>query len=115
MSEEERATWTRSFHGTIDENGFLILTADPPLRLAEAGEHAGPSLSLGGTESGLTLFVGPCEPYEDPQADPASGFFSWCDAEAEMTVHASGDAAFIELIREALEIRRPTTTTSTTP
>jgi hypothetical protein len=107
MSDEQRATWARSFHGRVDQAGFLILTADPPLRLAEAGDHAGPSLSVGGEHAGLGLVVGPCEPYEDPQADPTSGQFSWCDPVAGMVVHASGDAEFIALMREQLEIRRP--------
>jgi hypothetical protein len=107
MSDEQRATWARSFHGRVDQAGFLILTADPPLRLAEAGDHAGPSLSVGGEHAGLGLVVGPCEPYDDPQEDPTSGQFSWCDPVAEMVVHASGDAEFIALMREQLEIRRP--------
>ena len=107
MSDEQRATWARSFHGRVDRDGFLILSADPPLRLAAAGDHAGPELSVGGAQAGLGLVVGPCEPYEDPQADPTSGYFSWCDPVAGMVVHASGDAEFIALMREQLEIRRP--------
>lgn len=108
MTEEERATWALSFHGTVDRNGFLILSADPPLRLAEAGDHAGPQLSLTGTASGLTLDVARCEPYEEPPEAVEFGTFSWCDQDAAIVVRAHGDGEFIELMREALEIRRPT-------
>lgn len=38
MTEEERSIWARSLTGHETEDGFLLLQARPPLRLARAGE-----------------------------------------------------------------------------
>ena len=53
MSEEDRALWATDFHGQDAKDGFLLLEAEPPLRLARAGEHAGPDLGSG-LEAGIS-------------------------------------------------------------
>jgi hypothetical protein len=44
MTDSERAAWSRNFTGSETANGFLLLASSGPLRLARAGEHAGPQL-----------------------------------------------------------------------
>jgi hypothetical protein len=65
MTDAERASWAASFSGRETEDGFLLLQGSGPLRLAGAGEHAGPELFFGfraEPDPGLTLFPGRCRP-----------------------------------------------------
>jgi len=72
MSDEDRALWATNFHGRDAEDGFLLLEAEPPLRLARAGEHAGPELGLwsrNGDSRALSLYAGECTPYGDEKVN----------------------------------------------
>jgi hypothetical protein len=44
MTKRDKAVWARSLSGAVTSEGYLVLSARPPLRLARAGEHAGPEL-----------------------------------------------------------------------
>lgn len=48
MTDAERASWAVSFSGQETDDGFLLLEGTGPLRLARAGEHAGPELTFSG-------------------------------------------------------------------
>lgn len=67
MTEDERVAWARSMSGRETGRGFLRLMGTAPLRLAAAGEHAGPQLSFGspGGRRWLALFPGRCRAGRD--------------------------------------------------
>jgi hypothetical protein len=123
MSDQDRALWATNFHGRDGEDGFLLLEADPPLRLARAGEHAGPELQFWSRAdgfSGVLLFAGECTPYHEgaggfDDIEMVNGlavsrddeFANWCVPKASMTVHVyqePGDT-FIDDVLGGLEIR----------
>jgi hypothetical protein len=123
MSDQDRALWATNFHGQDAEDGFLLLEADPPLTLAEAGEHAGPELefwSQAGDLKGLLLFPGECTPYHGGEGgfddiEMVNGlavsrddeFADWCVPDASMTVHVyqkPGDT-FIDDVLDGLKVR----------
>ena len=61
MSEDHLAMWARSLIGEEKPDGFLVLRAKPSLRLARAGEHAGPELMFGYSPRRMLLLLrGPC-------------------------------------------------------
>jgi hypothetical protein len=124
MSDQDRALWATNFHGQDAEDGFLLLEADPPLTLAEAGEHAGPELefwSRAGDLKGILLFPGECTPYHEGEGgfddiEMVNGlavsrddeFANWCVPDASMTVHVyqrPGDT-FIDDVLHGLEVRK---------
>jgi hypothetical protein len=115
MTDAERASWAASFSGRETGGGFLVLVGSGPLRLARAGEHAGPELTFSFAGSDpmrtLMLYPGDCRPSEDQtrRIDDKlvswhGPFASWCLSNS-MRTHAEGDREFVGgLIRE-LEVR----------
>ena len=119
MSDEDRALWATNFHGGDAEDGFLLLEAAPPLRLARAGEHAGPELGLwsrNGDARALSLFAGDCRPYGDEIVNglvvdrDSDDFAASCLPDAPMTVHVAQEAGdtFIDDVLRGLEVRNVT-------
>lgn len=124
MGDEDRALWATNFHGQEAKDGFLLLEAEPPLMLAQAGEHAGPELefwSRSGDFSGVLLFPGECAPYHEGEGGfdhiemvnglavsrDSDDFAAWCIPHASMTVHVyqePGDT-FIDDVLGGLEVR----------
>jgi hypothetical protein len=114
MTDAERASWVESFRGRETEDGWLLLESTSPLRLARAGEHAGPELMFSdGPERAFALFPGQCRPHRDQTRLVGGkrvqwgggGFADWC-LSGSMRIHATGDRRFVgSLIRE-LEVRR---------
>jgi hypothetical protein len=119
MSDEDRALWATNFRGREAEDGFLLLQAEPPLRLARAGEHAGPELGLwsrDGDFRAVSLYAGECTPYGDEMVNgltvdrESDDFAAWCLPDAPMTVHVTqepGDT-FIDDVLRGLEVRNVT-------
>jgi len=123
MTDQDRALWATNFHGRDADDGFLLLEADPPLRLAQAGEQAGPELqfwSRAGGFSGVLLFAGECTPYHEGEGgfddiEMVNGlavsrddeFADWCVPKASMTVHVYQDPGdtFIDDMLDGLQIR----------
>jgi hypothetical protein len=123
MTDQNRALWATNFHGRDADDGFLLLEADPPLRLAQAGEQAGPELqfwSRAGGFSGVLLFAGECTPYHEGEGgfddiEMVNGlavsrddeFADWCVPKASMTVHVYQDPGdtFIDDMLDGLQIR----------
>ena len=131
MSDEDRALWATYFHGREAEDGFLLLEAEPPLRLAAAGEHAAPELGFwsrsGDFNPQISLFPGECAPYREGKgfdsievihglavSRESDDFAAWCVPRASMTVHVSqepGDT-FIDDVLAGLDIRNVNIVTS---
>ena len=102
---------------------FLLLGADLPLRLARAGEQAGPELqfwSRAGGFSGVLLFAGKWMPHHEGKGgfddiemvnglavSRADEFADWCVPKASMTVHVYQEpgGTFIDEVPDGLEIR----------
>ena len=109
MTDAERASWAASFAGRETADGFLILDALGPLRLAAAGEHAGPQLTFSESDPRreLPLYPGPCTPHEDQdrvvdgkRVQWSGEFADWCLSES-LRIHAGGEAEFVgALIRD---------------
>ncbi|MFF0307802.1 hypothetical protein ACFYSC_10250 [Streptosporangium sp. NPDC004379] len=62
MAFEDRLLWARGLRGRTTGNGYLVLTAGPPLRLARPGElfgqePAGPQLWFGGARETLVVMA----------------------------------------------------------
>jgi hypothetical protein len=113
MTDAERASWAASFSGRETADGFLVLEASGPLRLARAGEHAGPQLTFSATDPRreLTLYPGPCRPHRDQQrvvagkrVEWSGGFADWCLSES-MRIHAGGTRRFIGALIGNLAVR----------
>jgi hypothetical protein len=62
LTFEQRVAWARSLRGRVTADGFLVLSARPPLRLARPGEVrggvvAGPQLWIGGGTGPLLVLT----------------------------------------------------------
>ena len=112
MTDSERASWSAAFSGRESEGGFLLLEAAGSLRLARAGEHAGPELDFGNPGgTGFSLLPGRCVPHRDMdeviggrRVDLSEGFADWC-VSPSMRVHATGADRFLVTLLRALEVR----------
>ena len=63
MTDAERAFWAANFSGHKAPDGLLVLEGSGPLRLARAGDHAGPQLLLSaGPGRSLQLYARPVQP-----------------------------------------------------
>ena len=113
MTDAERASWAANFSGRETADGFLVLEASGPLRLARAGEHAGPQLTFSAVDPRreLTLYPGPCRPHRD-QSQVVAGrrvnwsgaYADWCLSES-MRIHAGGSRAFVGALIRDLVVR----------
>ncbi len=103
MTDEARQTWATALLGSVTEDGFLVLDAQPPLRLAQAGEHAGPHLGISGDDGGLSLYLDACEA---AGVDRTEDRASWCAEPEGIRIHASGSPAFQAALPDALRVTR---------
>jgi hypothetical protein len=113
MTDAERASWAASFTGSETEDGFLLLEGSGSLRLARAGDHAGPQLTFADVSPTreFALYPGECRPHRDQtrlidgrHVQWSRGFADWCLSDS-MRIHAGGPREFVgPLIRE-LEAR----------
>ena len=120
MTDAERASWAASFVGRETADGFLILDALGPLRLAAAGEHAGPQLTFSESEPRreILLYPGPCAPHEDQdrlvegrRVQWSGEFADWCLSDL-LRIHAGGEAEFIGAVIRDLSARSVVLATS---
>jgi hypothetical protein len=116
MTDSERARWAASFRGHESPDGFLILEASEPLRLARPGEHAGPELTFatGEPPQVVSLYPGECRPHRDQTklvdgklVEWSGGFAAWCHSDS-MRIHAEGSQEFIGTLIRDLEVRNVT-------
>ena len=116
LTDAERASWAANFSGRETDEGFLLLESSGPLRLARAGEHAGPELtfSAGNPNRALILFPGECRPHRDQTrlvdgklVQWSGGFADWCLSDS-MRIHAEGSREFVGALIRELEVRNVT-------
>jgi hypothetical protein len=110
MTDAERASWARSFWGRETAAGFLRLDGVGPLRLAVAGEHAGPQLAFGGMAGPLTLTSGRCRRTFDHDRRMHGRwvswdrrYASWC-ASRSMRADARGSRRFMRAVIRSLVV-----------
>jgi len=104
LTSEEKTLWARHLVGRESAEGYLVLSASLPLRLARAGEHAGPELKLGDSMRRTVLLIrGTCR-----RGRPSrSGWFTnWCMPRAGLRVHVYGNPRFAQAVLSSLKIRR---------
>jgi hypothetical protein len=113
MTDAEREKYAASFRGRETEDGWLVLEGTGELRLARAGQHAGPQLLFSkGPARGFQLFPGRCRPHRGQdrivggtRVQWSDGFADWCLSDS-MRIHAVGKRDFVASLIHALEIRR---------
>lgn len=116
MTRDQLSAWARLLRGEKSSDGFLRLSADAPLRLAKAGEHAGPELLFSNRRKIIRFFVGECQPHptEDgklhglggesgPKTDWAGGR---CFADQTMRMNVqTGYKQFARQVMDRVEVR----------
>jgi streptogramin lyase len=127
LSSAEKAQWARLLVGHQTDDGFLVLDAEPPLTIAETGEHAGPDLWLQGQDRGwpfITLRPGPCtlgEPAKNQElrvmpdgqevliariaGQIETWYANWCEDGMMYVGVDSRDRNYVEAAAEGLRIR----------
>lgn len=104
LTTEEKALWARNLVGRESAEGYLVLSARPPLRLARAGGHAGPELMLGDSMRRMVLLIrGSCR--RGPPSR-SNWFSNWCMPHAGLRVHVYGNPRFAQAVLSSLKIRR---------
>jgi len=103
MTRRERESFHAALSGHVTGDGFLVLTAAPPLELAEAGEHAGPALKFGTpADRWVRLALERCGPAAETTGPP--GFVAWCLSDS-IVAHAEGGRRFLAAAAEGIELR----------
>jgi hypothetical protein len=109
MSEEERATWVRSLGGHADEYGYLVLDAQPPLRV-DAFANAAVYLPIADGIQ-IELADGYCGHPESDTSMPRRYVrgdvdgASWCDAATELHISVQGEQGLVSILTEAFGLR----------
>ncbi len=98
--------WAAGLRGRETDDGFLVLEGSGGLRLAAAGEHAGPHLMLGAMSAEFILLMpGWCDAKTD-RPTRSDGFGSWClrAGGEDVAVHVYSDQSGV---RECRRVRAP--------
>lgn len=113
--------WANNLHGTTDANGFLVLTADPPLGLVDAADDPGPSgpdIRVDGESGALLVFINDCDRMTRLEEEAyGNEVFAFCDEPTNTLFFVAGDAQVQERIHTSLRVNfdvEATTTTSVT-
>jgi hypothetical protein len=107
MTDDQLAVWATHLRGRQTPDGFLILQATPPLRVAGPGPGAtAPRLEFG-TQDGrsVALTVEPCEAPTQRGSDGARHDAKACHPEWSISVQVQGDRRFVEAVLNELQIR----------
>lgn len=115
LTFEQRVTWAEKLKGKVTKDGYLVLTATAPVRLAVPGEMArgepvGPQLWFGGAAGDMVAIIptpGCNERSRMPSIIGGHGRFARKVCRGEVLVSAVGEPSFvteaIEGIRVALK------------
>lgn len=106
MADDRLATWAAHLRTQLDADGFPVLRADAPLRLAEAGAGGPPfALDFGAPDGNrqLSLELKKCAATVS-EGNAAQGL-SVCKPQWSMWVTAAGDSQFVQDVASRIEIR----------
>ncbi len=103
MRARERRRWRKSLRVRETAEGFPVLEATAPLKLAAAGESHGPALEFGMSRRSpwLLLLLQTCGPKAETTM---RGFSSWCRSDS-VVAHAYGGRRFRAAASEGVELR----------
>jgi hypothetical protein len=116
LNFDQRRTWARSLRGRVTRDGFLVLSARSPLRLARPGDVyngvvAGPQLWLGGVSGPLIVLT----PTPDcarravmPLAVQNRPGVSDGACQGDVHVAVSGEPEFVRQVLEQVRVRTRT-------
>ncbi|RJL25162.1 hypothetical protein [Bailinhaonella thermotolerans] len=115
LTFEQRMEWARNLRGRVTRDGFLVLRADGPLRLAPAGkrmgsELAGPQLHFGAGSRDRQVWIvrqPGCRGVEDPPMRLVSlnrPYAGRC--RGDFYLAAAGDLPFVQAVVRNLRVRR---------
>lgn len=108
MADDDRQVWVSSLHGRETEDGFLVLSADEPLRIAGAGAYPSPmSLTLWSEEGEMDLVPEVCVPgFISPTdvIDDGDEFSHWCDASGLLSLRIVGPHTFAQRVHDHLRV-----------
>lgn len=111
MDDNSRQLWATNFYGEETEDGYLLLSADPPAELASAGEYPSPlQLTLSSDQGEILLIPRECDPaseiYDGAHriGDTETHFASWCDTTGLVTVHIYGTPEFADTVYDQLHV-----------
>lgn len=116
MTDDQRAAWARSLRGEQTSDGFLRLSARSPLRLQQAGEHAGPQLLFSDGRDMVIFFLGDCKPLPRDEGKvvalggktgPKTDWFaSRCFDNEPMRMHVQGeDKSFVQRVIDSVKVK----------
>ncbi len=107
---ESDADWARALHGSETTDGYVILTADPPVAIIPFADEVsldGPDLRLSGESGDLLLFLNDCARMGGQFDDNYdTDVFAWCDEATNTLLFATGDPSVLQELHMRLEIRR---------
>ena len=99
LTARQRRIWRTHLHGRVTPDGYLVLSASPPLRLGAATTTDwGPRLLFRGRVRSMELLPGRCDPADDSASRRGA---SWC-LSPSLRADVAGDPAFVRLARETL-------------
>lgn len=117
MTARQRAAWAQHLRGTETPDGFLRLSSSSPrLRLARAGDHAGPALELGAIDNRhVRLALASCDVRATLEARRVAGrpvswrrgsrYAMWCLSDA-VSIQVRGAPPFIRAAIRTVQVRR---------
>jgi len=99
LTAQQRRIWRTHLHGTVTHDGFLVLSATPPLVLGPATTtNFGPRLLFSHGRRALELLPGRCSGANDTAGRRDA---SWCISPT-LRADVAGDPAFVRLARRTL-------------
>jgi hypothetical protein len=98
MTNRVRKLWATSLTGRETDDGFLVLTARPPLRLAAPASRYKPTLTLFGKDGKVELIGNYCPPQRQRRVS------YWC-LDGHVTVKPLGSKKFAQTLRRVLDLR----------
>jgi hypothetical protein len=99
LTRRQRRIWRTHLHGRVTPDGFLVLSASPPLRLGAATTtNWGPRLLFRGRVRSMELLPGRCDSADDTTSRRRA---SWC-LSTRLRADVAGDRAFVRLARDTL-------------
>jgi len=107
-SREVAEGWSANLRGSVTPEGFLTLTADPPLTLVAAAEDPGPDgpdMTIEGTSGSLLVFLDDCDRMTRlDEEEYGREVFAFCDRPSNTLFFVAGSATVQQRVHEELAV-----------
>lgn len=112
LTFEQRVIWAERLKGRVTEGGYLVLSAEAPVRLAKPGEMArgdpvGPQLWFGGRMEDMVALIptpGCDERSRMPSIIGGQGRYARSVCRGEVLVAAAGERAFVDQAMDRIRV-----------